>query len=488
MRRSRAARELLRSAKGRLREETSRPAVRLATRTAQAATWSSWLALSRVLPVLPSASTKRDGFADAVRRRSASPAVRRRYRRAWVLIDRGSSAQDNAEAFYRHLRRHRPEVNAWFALSRTSPDWGRLEREGFRLVEYDSVDYACALRNATYLISSQADDYLVRPRQAFYGPRKWKFVFLQHGVIHNDISRWLNGKPVRVMVTTTEAEHRSVVADETPYLLSEKEVERTGLPRHDRLLARARALPAGHRRSLLVTPTWRDYLLEPERNGGQRELAVDLATTRFLDGWRDLLSSPDLARLIERDGLDLVFMVHPHLQPHLDAGMLPDHVRTVTLADVDIQDLIARARVLVTDYSSIAFDAAYIETPVVYYQFDADEYFGGRHTVRPGDFSYPRDGFGPVVTDPAAAVAALADLLDPESPRLGEYRRKMADAFTFRDGRCCERVYDAIRRRESPHPDTLGLPPDAPVLNDSTPDDQAQGVPFLWGNGTPRDL
>ena len=43
------------------------------------------------------------------------------------------------------------------------------------------------------------------------GLRRWKFVFLQHGVIHNDLSRWLNAQPIRIMITTTEAEHRSIV-------------------------------------------------------------------------------------------------------------------------------------------------------------------------------------------------------------------------------------------------------------------------------------
>jgi glycosyltransferase involved in cell wall biosynthesis/CDP-glycerol glycerophosphotransferase (TagB/SpsB family) len=455
---TRAIRHLVLTVERWLREQASRPAIRLARRMLRAATWSARLALSGVLPVTASEPGRAAGLAEAVRRRAANPAVRRRFRQAWVLIDRDSSAQDNAEAFYRYLRQNRPEVNAWFALSRTSPDWARLKREGFRLIEFSSIDYALALRNATYLISSQADDYLVRPRGALYGRRTSKFVFLQHGVIHNDLSRWLNSRSIRIMITTTEAEHRSIVADKTPYLLSENEVELTGLPRHDQLLAKARRLPADCRRSLLVAPTWRDYLLGPQGIGHQRELAVDLADSPFFEGWRNLLASPDLIRLIQHEALDLVFLAHPHLQKHVTAGLLPPHVRIVTPADADIQDVIARARVMITDYSSIVFDAAYIGTPAVYYQFDAEEFFSGRHTVRAGEFSYIRDGFGPVVADPAAVVTAVADLLDPESQQLAEYRRRMEETFTFRDGRCCERVYAAIKRRELPLPDTVGPP------------------------------
>jgi CDP-glycerol glycerophosphotransferase (TagB/SpsB family) len=105
---------------------------------------------------------------------------------------------------------------------------------------------------------------------------------------------------------------------------------------------------------------------------------------------------------------------------------------------------------MVTDYSSMAFDAAVLDTPSVYYQFDADDFFSGRHTVRAGAFSYPRDGFGPVVTEAASAVQAVGELLDPGSAQLAEYRRRMEETFRFRDGHCSERVFRAIRRRERP--------------------------------------
>ncbi|WP_284328522.1 hypothetical protein [Demequina litorisediminis] len=61
-----------------------------------------------------------------------------RYRDAWVLCDRDVQAHDNAEHLYRYLAAERPDINAWFALSRRSPDYARLKREGFRLLDYGS--------------------------------------------------------------------------------------------------------------------------------------------------------------------------------------------------------------------------------------------------------------------------------------------------------------------------------------------------------------
>ncbi len=83
--------------------------------------------------------------------------------------------------------------------------------------------------------------------------------------------------------------------------------------------------------------------------------------------------------------------------PVLRKMSLPEHVQPLSDEGKDVQELFARARVLVTDYSSIAFNAAYLEHPVVHYQFDADKC---SRVVTWDDAATPtttRDGFGPGV-------------------------------------------------------------------------------------------
>ena len=109
-------------------------------RKIRAAAWSLRLVVNDVVPVIPPKEMERRPFLAAVRRRARSAKVRQKYEHAWVLMDRDTMAQDNAEAFYRYLRRHQPNVNAWFALAKTSRDWSRLKAAGFRLLEYGSID------------------------------------------------------------------------------------------------------------------------------------------------------------------------------------------------------------------------------------------------------------------------------------------------------------------------------------------------------------
>lgn len=49
---------------------------------------------------------------------------------------------------------------------------------------------------------------------------------------------------------------------------------------------------------------------------------------------------------------------------------------------------------MVTDYSSVAFDFAYMKKSLVYAQFDREAFFEGQ-TYDEGYFNYETDGFGP---------------------------------------------------------------------------------------------
>jgi hypothetical protein len=372
-----------------------------------------------------------------------------RYAKAWVFIDRDTMGQDNAEAMYRHMTKAHPEVNSWFVVSRTSPDWERLKADGFRLVDYGSLEHVILMRRAAYLLSSQADRYILAPYNTkIYGGGSWRFVFLQHGVTHNDLSRWLNPKPIHLFVTATVDEHASIVGDGSPFRFSEKEARRTGFPRHDLLREKALARPESARRSLLVMPTWRNSLQTPPVVGGRRDLHPGFAESAYAREWGAFLGSDRLRSIAAEHDLDICFAPHPNFQVHLDVFGVPDDVQVVRYLDSDIQQVIAGAAVMVTDYSSLAFEAAFIDTPVVYFQFDYDEFFSGAHALRRGRFSYPSDGFGPVTRTVDDALDGVGQMLDDDGAQRKLYLERMARTFGERDGGASERVFREILKME----------------------------------------
>ncbi|BDZ51550.1 hypothetical protein GCM10025867_37910 [Frondihabitans sucicola] len=327
-----------------------------------------------------------------------SKKTRERFADAWVFMDRDTDANDNAEHLYRHVSKTHPEINSWFVLERTSRDWNRLQAEGFRLVEYGSFDWYLLLFHAEHLASSHIDQYVVDPfREDRYGKRRFKFTFLQHGVTNYDISRWVNTKPVELFVTVTPQE-RDTIAGTGQYVFSDREVLLTGFPRHDALLRKRAA--SSERDLIVVMPTWRKKLAG-EQAAGSNERAKNpmFMTSEFASNYQALLRSSKLQGLAARSGKRLAFMPHPNIRPYLADFDLPPHVDILDFATNNVQDVLARAAGFVTDYSSLAFDAAFLDVPVIYFQFDSESFFDGTHVGRRGTFDYARDGFGPVATD-----------------------------------------------------------------------------------------
>ena len=301
--------------------------------------------------------------------------------------------------------------------------------------------------HADHLVSSHADEAVMHPPAILEMVRpRWRFTFLQHGVIKDDLSAWLNPKDIGTFVTSTVQEHASIAGDHTPYRFTTREVQLTGLPRFDRLLERAAAVPEDARDLVLVAPTWRRDLMPTLLPGQQRrELDVEHAlASDLVRNWTAFLADRRLAEAAAAHGARIGFLPHPNLQPLLPHLDLPAHVEKVTYQG-DVQELFARTRALVTDFSSVAFNAAYLDRSVVYFQFDEDVVLGGGHVGRGGYFDYRRDGFGPVTVTPEDAVQATIDALDHGRTPASPYAERIAATFPERDGRCCERVVAAIR-------------------------------------------
>lgn len=377
-----------------------------------------------------------------------SKKTRRRFARAWVFMDRDTDANDNAEHLYRHVASAHPEINAWFVLKRDSRDWARLEAEGFRLVAYGTFDWHLLLFHAVHLASSHIDQYVVAPfREDRYGKRRFRYTFLQHGVINYDISRWVNTKPIELFVTTTPQE-REAIAGPSQYVFSNREVVLTGLPRHDALLRKRRAAPEHD--LIVVSPTWRKKLAGTQIIGSNdRAKNPDFMSSEFAQNYSALLRSERLHELAARSGTRLAFMPHPNIRPYLGDFDLPPHVEILDFAKVNVQDVLARTAAFVTDYSSLAFDAAFLGIPVSYFQFDLASFFDGSHVGRRGYFDYERDGFGPVAHDVDGVERALVEICAAEFVPAELFRDRAAVTFVTRDENSSERTFDAMRASES---------------------------------------
>ena len=258
------------------------------------------------------------------------PPVRKRFEKAWVFVDRENDADDSAEHLYRWVRRNHPEINAWFLLTRDSHDCARLAAEGFRLVP-PGLNRKLLILNSDHIISSHTDYTDGKFDKERYGDlMQWRFTFLQHGVIKNDLSHWLSNQPFDIFVTSSPDEHASIVDDDTPYTYTAREMRRTGLPRHDRLLRYAKELVPSAVQVLLVMPTWRGGLVDTRVSmGSNRNPIESFANSEYAQRWGAFLRHPELHKLLAMHGKKLIFMPHANATPYLESDVtlevLDDH-------------------------------------------------------------------------------------------------------------------------------------------------------------------
>lgn len=381
---------------------------------------------------------KRTDEQTVLMRLASSPKIMTKYKESWIFMDRIYRANDNAEHLYRHITNNHQRVNTWFVLDRASPDWDRLAAEGFRLLEHGSKDHKVALMNAKVYASSHLDKFVTDPLEGRLASKaRWKFVFLQHGVTDHDLSYWFNGKRIDLLVTSTKDEYQSIVGDDTAYRFSTKEVKLTGFPRHD-------ALAKGEGSSLtkkwlLVSPTWRQSLVGPSDALGRRGRLEGFGDSDYAVSWGAFLRSPELANFASDRNLRIGMLPHPSLAEYVPEMELGTNVTILDWDDKPFADFVHESAVLITDYSSTAFEAAYCGVPVVYFQFDQEAIKSGSHTYDVGYFDFDVDGFGPVTVDAQSAIAAVITSVSGRSD--SKYAMRRHRTFQYLDAGNSERVY-----------------------------------------------
>lgn len=404
------------------------------------------------LPALPNEAIMPEGMRN-LRLAARQPAVAARYADAWLFMDRDTEADDSAEHLYRYVREHRPDINAFFVLRRTSRDWERFAGEGNRRLAFSEADHLVALLSASHVVSSHLDKYVwgFLDTPSFRDLVRYKFVWLQHGVTQGDFSRLINFAPIDCLITSTYGEFQSIVADPSPYRYTRKETVLTGMPRHDILLSG----PIGDAKTIVIMPTWRLQLTGPSSGpGNARAVNPAFYESDYAKRWKEILHSRRLAEAVKRNGYRVIFLPHPNVEPYLDFFDVPNGTEVRMFSEGhSLQDVFRQLSLFITDYSSKAFDIAYLQKAVAYYQFDRQNVQGGGHLGGEGYFDYIRDGFGPV----AASRDELLDIVErfvdgvPVDPA---YVARASATFAFRDGKCRERVLRAILDMNTPRPRT----------------------------------
>ncbi|HEB9971766.1 CDP-glycerol glycerophosphotransferase family protein [Campylobacter coli] len=356
----------------------------------------------------------------------------------WLFADMSWRADDNAEHLYRYVMHNYPKQKIAFILSKNSIDYPRLKKEGFRLIDPKGFYFKYLIYKADKIISSHIDRYIFNALGGDTLKTK-DFIFLQHGVTKDDLSRWLNQRKIDIFITSTKAEYDSIVGDFNQYKFSTKEVVLTGLARWDTLIKNN----VLNTKQILIMPTWREYLSGNIQKYGVRTKNPEFVKSLYFQKWQEFLCSKELEKLSVRYGYSIVFIPHPQVRIYLEDFNLPSFI--ITSYKESMQKLFCESSIMITDYSSVAFEMAVLNKPVLYYQFDKDEFFI-KHSYTKGYFDYEKDGFGLVVENGEKLLREFEIILQNNCKLFGTYKNNVNSAFIFRNGSYCKKIYKILNK------------------------------------------
>ncbi|HEB9332986.1 TPA: CDP-glycerol glycerophosphotransferase family protein [Campylobacter coli] len=323
----------------------------------------------------------------------------------WLFADMPFRADDNAEHLYRYIMKNHPKQNIAFILRRNSHDYKRLKKEGFKLVDPKSFRFKYLVFKADKLISSHIDRYFFEA----LGENTLKtkdFIFLQHGITQNDLSFWLNQRKIDLLITGMQAEYDSIAGDFNRYKFTPKEVKLTGFPRWDALLKNNQI----NTKQILIMPTWREYIVGSySKKLMKRRFNPKFYESEYFYRWGSFLHSKELQQLHKKHDYKIVFNPHPQIRPYLEGFNLPSYI-TIPSVKISVQNFFCESSLMITDYSSVAFEMIILKKPVIYYQFDKD-YFFYKHFLKKGYYNYEKTEFGYLVDKQKDLIYCMENLL-----------------------------------------------------------------------------
>ena len=359
-----------------------------------------------------------------------------RRKRIWLVSERGVDARDNGYWFFRYVKEHQPEVEVYYIISKDSVDRMRLSDYESLLLDYCSMAHYIMLWRASVLISAHVQGYF-----PFTGLGLWlKKIFpaykskchinLKHGIFKDKIAFMsYSNTGLDMIVAGTKPEYDYFIS---AHGYPREVVQLTGLCRYDGLVNNAKG------RQILLMPTWREWLYKEN----------DFIRSEYAQRYSSLLCNKQLYALLEQYNMQLVFYPHHEVQKHISwfKQYSNDRVLIAGKKDYDVQQLLRDSDLLVTDYSSVYFDFAYMHKPIVYYLFDYEHYRSEHYAA--GWYDY-YNGLGSVASTEAECVDQISAIVAEHCKMPEIYLQRAEQMFQYADSNNCKRVYEKVCQVEN---------------------------------------
>ena len=361
-------------------------------------------------------------------------------KKIWLICEKFCAmAQDNGFYFFKYCMENLEEKernHILYVIDKKVPDYRAVEKYDDNVISFMSFRYMIYLCAAQYLISTDAIRHFYiwdSPNSVYkvlYQARK-HLIFLQHGVMgfkqcHRTYHK-SGGNRAALFVVSSEYE-RNIIEQYFEY--DREDIIITGLPRWDVL----RDCSSSEHREILLMPTWRSWLENASENVFRQ--------SEYYRNYEALLNSSELIQLLEEKHLQLNFYIHPKFRDYIGEFMVDNqHIKLIPFGTQPLNMLLMKCSLLITDYSSVAWDDYYQEKPIIFYPFDMEDYnkFQGSY------MDLNKEAFGDVVHGTDELLTALRKYIQNGFVEEEVYKKRRDYLLPLRDNRNSERIYQKLK-------------------------------------------
>lgn len=365
----------------------------------------------------------------------------------WLIGEKGTEARDNGYYFYKYIREHHPDINAYYTISRNAPDLNKVKQYN-NIVTLNSFKHFLFYLSAKVSANSQPYGAVPEPIAQLYQMAKklhrkdQVVIHLKHGITKDELPHVLDYRNTHFdLICCVSERERKFMQEMHQY--PDDNIKTVGFCRFDALLNNHDV-----KKQILIMPTHRMWLhaAKTAKLATESEKAK-FKETQFFAVYTSLLKNNELLENAMEAGYNIVFYPHYAFQSFIQCfeGCANE---TVVIADrdhYDVQQLLMESALLITDYSSVFFDFAYMGKPVIFYQFDELEYRAGH--FKKGYFDYNIDGFGPVYKDEKDVIDDAVRLIHNGCVNEETYKERAHRFFAVHDANNCERVFNEVYRK-----------------------------------------
>ena len=352
----------------------------------------------------------------------------------WLVCEDKNEARDNGYWFFKYVRENKPKQKIAYAINKKSPDYEKVKTLG-KVVSYGTVShwfwYIVADKNISSQKGGKPNAAVCYFFEVVLKLRRRNRIFLQHGVTVSD-AKWLYYRNCYFdkFICAAKPEYDYI---KSRFGYSEKNLALTGFSRFDNL-----AEVAVDDNLILIMPSWREWLSGVAYDG------TSFDKSEYYEKWNAFLTDGKFETLLKKYGKRAIFYPHRNMQAYLSYFKIDSDVISVAdWCEYDVQKLLKQAALLITDFSSVFFDFAYMCKPVIFYQFDEKEF--RERQYQQGYFDYHNTPLGDFADNEINLLIATEQRLHGGLQKTDE--KIIEGIFGYRDNKNNERIYDVVKGR-----------------------------------------